>query len=80
MTVKQTVDIEQVVEKRTLVGEGSLWDADKGVLYWVDILSHEVYIYDPERGVNRTLNTCQAVGTVVPRQSGSMHASHRGTT
>jgi sugar lactone lactonase YvrE len=45
MTVKQTVDIEQVVEKRTLVGEGSLWDADKGVLYWVDILSHEVYMY-----------------------------------
>ena len=42
MTVKQTVHIEQVVEKRTLVGEGSLWDADKSVLYWVDILSHEV--------------------------------------
>ena len=79
MTVKQTVDIEQVVEKRTLVGEGSLWDADKSVLYWVDILSHEVYIYDPERGVNRTLNTCQAVGTVVPRQSGGLVvALHNG--
>lgn len=72
-------DIEQVVAGRTLVGEGALWDAQLGVLYWVDILSHEVYIYNPCSGDNRMLHTCQAVGTVVPRQSGGLVvALHNG--
>jgi len=77
--VAEKVDIEQVVAKRTLVGEGSLWDVDEKVMYWVDILSAEVYIYDPASGVNRTLDTCQAVGTVVPRQNGGLIvALHNG--
>ncbi len=75
----EKVDIELAVEKRALVGEGSLWDAEKKVLYWVDILSAQVYIYDPERGSNRTIDTCQAVGTVVPRASGGLVvALHNG--
>ena len=45
--MSETVTPEQVVAKRTRVGEGSLWDPDDKVLYWVDILSHELYIYDP---------------------------------
>ena len=44
MTVKQTVDIEQVVEKRTLVGEGSLWDAKKGVHEWIMFLGARVQV------------------------------------
>ena len=73
------MDLELVVEKRARVGEGSIWDAAKQVLYWVDILSHQLYIYDPKNGVNRTIETCQAVGTVVPRASGGvMVALHNG--
>ena len=75
----EKVDLQQVVPMRTLVGEGSLWDSEKKVLYWIDILSSEVYIYDPASGGNRVINTCQAVGTVVPRQSGGlMVALHNG--
>ena len=61
---------EVVVENRTVVGEGSLWDSDAQVLYWVDILNHELYLYDPSTGVNRTIETLQPVGTVVPRARG----------
>lgn len=53
---------EQVVHKRTLVGEGVLWDPQDKVVYWIDILSHELYIYDPATGSNRTIPTCQARG------------------
>lgn len=75
----EKVDLQQVVPMRTLVGEGSLWDSEKKVLYWIDILSSEVYIYDPASGKNRVINTCQAVGTVVPRASGGlMVALHNG--
>ena len=73
------LDPELVVEKRALVGEGSIWDPHSKVLYWVDILSHELYIYDPTAGYNRTIPTCQAVGTVVPRKSGGVALSlHNG--
>jgi sugar lactone lactonase YvrE len=75
----EKIEPELIVQKRALVGEGALWDAEERVLYWVDILRHEVYIYDPATGKNRTLQTCQAVGTVVPRKSGGlMVALHNG--
>ena len=49
------------------------------VIYWIDILSHELYIYDPATGSNRTIPTCQAVGTVVKRAAGGLVlALHNG--
>jgi sugar lactone lactonase YvrE len=78
MTAEQ-ITPQLVVENRTLVGEGSLWDANNKVLLWLDILSHELYIYDPATGHNRTIPTCQAVGTVVPRTGGGVVvALHNG--
>ena len=73
------LDPELVVEKRALVGEGSLWDPNSKIVYWVDILSHELYLYDPATGQNRTIPTCQAIGTVVSRKSGGVAvALHNG--
>ncbi len=70
---------EVVVEKRALVGEGSIWDAKTQRLYWVDILSNHVYIYDPKTKENRTIDVCQFVGTIVLRASGGvMLALHNG--
>ena len=77
--VEEKVVPELVVEKRAHVGEGSVWDPEEKLLYWVDILSHQLYIYDPASGANRTIETCQAVGTVVKRASGGlMLALHNG--
>ena len=78
--MKETVvDPEVVVRKRSRVGEGSIWDAKKSLLYWVDILSGEVCIFDPVTGENRIIQTCQAVGTVVPRANGGLVvALHNG--
>ena len=72
-------EVEVVVEKRALVGEGSIWDSEKKVLYWVDILSHHLYVYNPSTRENRTIETLQTVGTVVPRTSGGVIvALHNG--
>ena len=49
-----------------LVGEGPIWDSDKRVLWWIDVLSSELYAFDPANGSNRTWNTGRHVGTVVP--------------
>ena len=76
---KEKIAPELVVEKDALIGEGAVWDADDELLYWVDILGHEVYVHDPVSGINRTIPTCQAVGTVVKRQSGGLVvALHNG--
>ena len=73
MTSKaENIEFELIVEKRALVGEGAIWDEDKQLLYWVDILGHQVYQYNPRNRANRTINTMQAVGTVVLRSSGGL--------
>ena len=50
---------------RCELGEGSLWDAAQNVLYWVDILDHKVFVFDPERRTNRAFDVGEDVGTVV---------------
>ena len=76
---REKIAPELAVEKDALIGEGAVWDADDELLYWVDILGGEVYVYDPVSGINRTIPTCQAVGTVVKRQSGGLVvALHNG--
>ncbi len=75
----QNADYDVVVKKDAIVGEGALWDSDDHVLYWIDILSHQLYIYDPSSKINRTVETAQAVGTVVKRKKGGlMLALHNG--
>jgi len=61
-----------VLDAKAALGEGAIWDTDRGVLYWVDILGCKVHIYDPANGRDRAINVGQYVGTVVPRQSGGL--------
>ena len=46
----EDIEFELIVEKRALVGEGAIWDEDNQLLYWVDILGHQVYQYNPRSG------------------------------
>ena len=65
-------EVNVLVDIRALVGEGALWDEQAQVLYWVDILSSALYIYDPATGQNRSYDVGQHVGTVVLRGSGGV--------
>ena len=64
--------VELLVDAHAQVGEGPLWDEEQQVLYWVDILSSLLYIYDPATGENRVLDVGRHVGTVVTRASGGL--------
>ncbi|MEM7028405.1 MAG: SMP-30/gluconolactonase/LRE family protein [Chloroflexota bacterium] len=67
------------VDINALVGEGPIWDEDAQVLYWIDILSSKLYVYDPVKKTNTEYDVGQHVGTVVPRKSGGvMLAVYRG--
>lgn len=65
-------EVKVLFNNHALVGEGALWDEEQGVLYWVDILSNKLYIYDPASGENRTFDVGQHVGTVVLRKAGGV--------
>ena len=65
-----TAEIE--INTHAHLGEGSLWHAQRRVLYWVDIIGHKVYAYDPRTKINRTYDVGSDVGTVVARKSGGL--------
>lgn len=74
-----TNEVEVIVDRQCLVGEGAIWDSRRRHLLWVDILGHLLFIYDPATGENREINLLQAVGTVVPRTAGGVVvALHNG--
>ncbi len=76
---ERRVEPEVAVRVEAIVGEGAIWDADKSVLYWLDILGSQLYVFDPKTGQNRAIDVGQTVGTVVPRASGGvMVALHNG--
>ncbi len=56
---------EVVLRRPSTLGEGALWDADQQRLYWVDILEHRVFVFDPTTRENREFQVEEDVGTVV---------------
>ena len=73
----QTYQAALVLDAKALLGEGPIWDARAGVLYWVDISGCKVHIFDPATGADRAIDVGQSVGTVVPRRSGGVMVALR---
>lgn len=61
-----------VIDAKAELGEGAIWDSEKRLLYWIDIIGMEVHIFDPCTGIDRAIKTGQMIGTVVPRKSGGL--------
>lgn len=59
------VEAEVVFPRPSELGEGSLWDAARGLLYWVDIVQHKVFAFDPRNRSNLAYDVGEDVGTVV---------------
>jgi sugar lactone lactonase YvrE len=65
-----TPGVELVVDTRSIVGEGPFWQAEKGVLGWVDIMSNRLHTYDPATGRDTTVDVGQPIGAASARASG----------
>jgi sugar lactone lactonase YvrE len=61
-----------ISDVRATLGEGSFWDEERSVLYWVDIEGREVRVYDPESGSDTVHAMADRPGTVVPRSAGGI--------
>lgn len=65
-------DIVCVVDAKTELGEGTLWDPQAGVLWWVDIWGKAIHRYDPATGEDRIFETPAYVGCVAVRKKGGL--------
>jgi sugar lactone lactonase YvrE len=64
--------VELVVDAHASVGEGPVWDAGRGVLWWVDITAGLVHRFDPHEGIDAAILVGASVGCVALRGDGSL--------
>ena len=64
--------VELVLDAKARLGEGAVWDADRRLLYWVDIEGYAVHAFDPATGRDQSFALGDSVGTVVPRAKGGV--------
>ncbi|HEX4898498.1 MAG TPA: SMP-30/gluconolactonase/LRE family protein, partial [Candidatus Limnocylindrales bacterium] len=69
---------ELVLDARATLGEGPVWDPDRRLLWWVDILGGVVHGFDPATGGDRAIAIREAVGAIALRASGGLIVAAAG--
>ena len=62
-------------EAAAILGEGVLWDAARGLVWFVDIKGRRIHRCDPEGGGRRSWDAPGQVSFIVPAQDGAMVCS-----
>jgi sugar lactone lactonase YvrE len=65
-------EVELVLDTKSDLGEGAIWNYKTGELLWVDITGKILNFYNPKLKNNKEMLTGQMIGTVVPAESGKM--------
>ena len=65
---------ELVLDAHATLGEGPVWDADRGVLWWVDIEGRRIHRFDPATRAD-IFETATMVGALALRQGGGLVAA-----
>ena len=58
-------EVKLVIDAKASLGEGPMWDYEKKLLYWVDIINKEIRILDPKTHSERIIKTAHSPGSVV---------------
>lgn len=66
------VAVHCILDARATLGEGAVWDADIGALWWVDIAAPALHRFHPDTEGTETWLMPSAVGCVAPRKSGGV--------
>lgn len=70
----QIYSTEATIEwkQEAILGEGPVWDEVEEQLYWVDILSGHLFVYDPKEKENTVYDVGEHVGAVALREEGGL--------
>lgn len=60
-----------------MLGEGTMWHAEQGLLYWVDIKNPAIHALDPETGARRSWPMPEPIGFVARRRTGGLIAGFK---
>jgi sugar lactone lactonase YvrE len=60
--------IREVLDAEAKLGEGALWDAERQVLWFVDIKRHRLWHYDPATGSNSIAEAPDQIGWALPAE------------
>lgn len=63
-------EVREVLDPQSKLGEGALWDAERGVVWFVDIKRHRVWHFDPVTGSNAFAEAHDQVGWALPAEGG----------
>lgn len=76
MTVLTVSKPELVWSAGAILGEGPVWQASAGVLYWLDIKGCKLHAYAPETGQQQTWEADEPIGCItVPEGDGTFLAA-----
>jgi sugar lactone lactonase YvrE len=65
-----TIPLRNALSARARLAEGPSWDAEAGVLWWVDIPNHRVHRLDPASGEDTVYEVGETVGCAHPAADG----------
>uniref|UniRef100_UPI003216D44B SMP-30/gluconolactonase/LRE family protein n=1 Tax=uncultured Draconibacterium sp. TaxID=1573823 RepID=UPI003216D44B len=64
--------VELVIDSKSELGEGAIWNYKTGELVWINIKGKILNFYNPNTANNKEMYTGQLIGTVVPTESGNV--------
>lgn len=64
----QSVQAEPVIAQNAVLGECPVWDDRHNLLYWVDILSGNLFRYDPKQQKNTVFDIGEHIGSFALRE------------
>jgi len=64
------LEIRQLLQADSKLGEGVLWDAQRQVVWFVDIKRHFLWHYDPATGSNAYAEAPEQIGWAIPADGG----------
>jgi sugar lactone lactonase YvrE len=66
------LEAEVAVSAQCQLGEGPVWDPERGLLWWVDLLAGNVHAIDPSTGARTRFDAGDAVGAVGLTRGGGL--------
>lgn len=69
MSIKLMKKLEKISEFRAILGECPVWDSDKKIIYWVDIIGKKLFSFNIDSKISSVINFNNFVGSVALRRN-----------
>jgi sugar lactone lactonase YvrE len=68
--MEMKAEVREVLHTECTLGEGALWDAERKVVWFVDIKKHYLWHYDPATGSDARAEAPDQIGWALPAENG----------